>query len=167
MTKYIVICMLCLFSLPSLTYAKTIKSSTVTINGSVLAKPCEIIPSNKIVDLGDIFTYKMNPYSDWVDFDIKMTNCPNVTNKVSAVFIGDFNAQGGYFINKGTSTNVGIQVKNRDNNNLLRSGETIEKNIVNDSDILTFNLSARASKLSGITQSGTLQANINVTYTWL
>ncbi|OEJ07997.1 hypothetical protein BHE89_14650 [Shigella sp. FC1967] len=87
MTKYI-ISMLLLFSLPSLTYAKEIKTSVVTIYGKVLAKPCTIIPSNKVVDLGDIFTYKLNPYSDWVDFDITMTNCPNVTNNVSAVFFG-------------------------------------------------------------------------------
>lgn len=165
MIKYIIIVMLYLFSLPSLTYALTTKTSRVTINGSVLAKPCTIIPVDKMVDLGDIFTYKMSPYSDWVDFEITMTNCPSVTNKVSAVFEGEFNAQGNYFINKGTSTNIGIQVRNRDNNRILHSGAVIEKNITNS--YVTYNLSARSLKLSGVTQSGTLLANINVTYNWL
>lgn len=167
MIKYVIISILCLLNLPSLSYALTTKLSRVTINGSVLAKPCTIIPVDKMVDLGDIFTYKMNPYSDWVDFDITMTNCPSVNNKVSAVFEGDFNAQGNYFINKGTSTNIGIQVRNRGNNKILHSGAVIEKNIVNTDNYITYNLSARALKLSGVTQSGTLQANINVTYNWL
>ncbi|HGN1706468.1 TPA: fimbrial protein [Providencia rettgeri] len=167
MIKYIIIVMLYLFSLPSLTYALTTKTSRVTINGSVLAKPCTIIPANKIVDLGDIFTYKMSPYSDWVDFDITMTNCPSVTNKVSAVFVGDFNIEGDYFSNKGTSTNVGIQIKNRDNSVLIRSGSSISKIIGNiDNSTVTFNLSARAIKLNGPTLSGTLQTAINITYTW-
>ncbi|OAT34745.1 fimbrial protein [Proteus myxofaciens] len=167
MIKYISIIMLCLFNFPSLTYAQTIKTSNVTINGSVLAKPCTIIPSDKIVDLGDIFTYKMNPYSDWVDFDITMINCPNVTNNVSAAFVGDFNTQGDYFINKGTSTNIGIQIQNKDNSAFIRSGSVINKTISNvDNSNVVFNLSARVIKLNGPTLSGTLQSIINVTYTW-
>lgn len=150
---------------PCYLFSATIKYSKITINGKVIARPCTIIPKNKAVDLGDIFSYNMNPYSDWVDFDITLKNCPDGTNTVSATFTGDFNSQGNFYNNKGSAQNVGIQLKFNDSNSFIKSGDTYSTNVDSGKNSI-FKLSARAYK-TGETNTGTLQSNINITYTWL
>lgn len=150
---------------PCYLFSATIKHSKITVNGNVVARPCTIIPQNKAVDLGDIFTYNMAPYSEWVDFDITLKNCPDGTNNISATFTGDYDNQGGFYINKGTSKNIGIQLRANANNNFIKSGDTYSVSI-DSAKSGVFKLSARAYKV-GETNTGTLQSNINITYVWL
>ncbi|MBY6329457.1 hypothetical protein E5C03_09960, partial [Providencia rettgeri] len=114
---------------------------------------------------GDIFTYNMAPYSEWVDFDITLKNCPDGTNNISATFTGDYDNQRGFYINKGTSKNIGIQLRANANNNFIKSGDTYSVS-VDSAKSGVFKLSARAYKV-GETNTGTLQSNINITYVWL
>lgn len=150
---------------PFFAFSLTTKFSTVTVNGSVIARPCTIIPVSKTVNLGDIFTYAMTPYSPWVDFQINLTGCPEGTNDVSALFTGEYDTTNNYYKNKGTSKNIGIQLKFNDENELIKSGD-VKIVSVDDNENATFYLSARAYK-NGISSTGTLQSNINITYTWL
>ncbi len=150
---------------PFFAFSFTTKYSTIKVNGNVIARPCTVIPDEKIVDLGDIFTYAMTPYSPWVDFQIRLTGCPEGTNDVSALFTGEYDTVNNYYKNKGTAKNIGIQLKFNDNNDLIKSGDSKVVG-VDDNENATFYLSARAYKNS-VSSTGTLQSNINIIYTWL
>ena len=134
---------------------------TITVNGRVVAKPCTVSVTNANVDLGNLYTYNLASAGDktvWHDVSLELTNCPVGTSKVTATFTGISDSTG-YYVNQGSAGNIYLELQDRN-----ASTKTIQ---VNDStQAATFPLQVRAITVNGGATQGSIQAVINVTYTW-
>ncbi|HEP8841344.1 TPA: type 1 fimbrial protein [Pseudomonas aeruginosa] len=154
-----------LLSLPSALYAADV---TVTVNGRVVAKPCTISTSTVTVDLGELYTFSMisaGAASAWHDVTLNLNNCPVGTSKVTATFSGAADTTG-YYKNQGSAKNIQLQLQD-DIGVALNTGST--KTVVVDevSQAASFNLKLRAMTVNGSVTEGSIQAIINVAYTWI
>ncbi|QGN39586.1 fimbrial protein [Klebsiella oxytoca] len=141
---------------------------TITVNGKVVAKPCTIATPRATVDLGDLYTFNMlspGSASGWHDVTLDLSNCPIGTSRVTATFSGTADSTG-YYKNQGTAGNLQLELQDtsgtRFNNG---SSKTVAVNDATQST--SFPLRVRALTVNGGPTQGTIQAVINVTYTWL
>ena len=153
-----------LFSQIATTYAADV---TVTVNGSVVAKPCTVATKNANVDLGDLYTFNLisaGSASEWHSIALDLTNCPIGTSAVTATFKGTADTTG-YYKNQGTAGNIQLQLQNSGGTNLNNGAQ--QKLQVNDSTLaISFPLRVRALSVKGGATQGTIQAVIDVTYTY-
>lgn len=140
---------------------------TVTVNGSVVAKPCTVATKTADVDLGDLYTLnliKPGSSSDWHSVSLDLDSCPIGTSMVTATFKGITDSTG-YYKNQGTAVNIQLQLQDTVGNNLNNGAQ--KKLQVNDSTLSTsFPLQVRALSVKGGATQGTIQAAIDVTYTY-
>ncbi|EFB73091.1 protein FimG [Providencia rustigianii DSM 4541] len=140
---------------------------TVTVNGSVVAKPCTVATTTANVDLGDLYTFNLvspGAASQWHEVTLDLVNCPVGTSAVTATFKGTTDTTG-YYKNQGTATNIQLQLQDTAGNNLNNG---VQKKLqVNDSTLSTsFPLQVRALSVKGGATQGSIQATIDVTYTY-
>ncbi len=140
---------------------------TVTVNGSVVAKPCTVATKTANVDLGDLYTFNLitpGSSSDWHAISLDLVNCPIGTSIVTATFKGIADTTG-YYKNQGTAGNIQLQLQDTAGNNLNNGAQ--KKLQVSDSTLSTsFPLQVRALSVKGGTTQGTIQSVIDVTYTY-
>lgn len=152
-----------------LVLSATVKADdvTITVNGRVVAKPCTISTPTATVELGDLYTFSLvqaGASSAWHDVVLSLTNCPVGTSKVTATFSGTADATG-YYANQGTARNLQLQLQ--DNGGAtLNNGANKTVQVDAGSQGASFPLQVRAITVNGGTTQGTIQAVINVTYTW-
>ena len=141
---------------------------TITVNGKVVAKPCTVSTVNATVDLGDLYTFSLvsaGSSSPWHSVALNLSNCPVGTSRVTASFSGTADATG-YYKNQGTAGN--LQLELQDTSGARFNNGTSKTVAVNDATQSTrFPLRVRALTVNGGPTQGTIQAVINVTYTWL
>lgn len=141
---------------------------TVTVNGSVVAKPCTVSTKTANVDLGDLYTFNLTSpgsASDWHTVSLDLTNCPVGTSVVMATFKGVADSVG-YYKNQGTAGNIQLQLQDSSGNNLNNGAQ--KRMPVSDATLSTsFPLQVRAISVRGGATQGTIQAAIDVTYTYL
>ncbi|HEF8773649.1 TPA: type 1 fimbrial protein [Providencia stuartii] len=146
------------------TYAADV---TVTVNGSVVAKPCTVATTTANVDLGDLYTFNLisaGSASEWHSVSLNLVNCPVGTSAVTATFKGTADTTG-YYKNQGTAGNIQLQLQNSAGTNLNNGAQ--QKLQVNDSTLSTsFPLQVRALSVKGGATQGSIQAVIDVTYTY-
>ena len=117
---------------------------TITVNGRVVAKPCTIQTKEANVNLGDLYTRNLQQpgsASGWHNITLSLTDCPIETSAVTAIVTGDQDAT----LKNGDSKTVIVDV-------ITRNAQ--------------FPLKARAITVNGNTSQGTIEALINVIYTW-
>ncbi|HHO0144111.1 TPA: fimbrial protein [Providencia stuartii] len=141
--------------------------ATVTVNGSVVAKPCTVATTTANVELGDLYTLNLisaGSASEWHSISLNLENCPVGTSAVTATFQGIADTTG-YYKNQGTAGNIQLQLQNSAGTNLNNGAQ--QKLQVNDSTMSTsFPLRVRALTVKGGATQGTIQAVIDVTYTY-
>ena len=128
---------------------------TITVNGRVVAKPCTIQTKEANVNLGDLYTRNLQQpgsASGWHNITLSLTDCPIETSA-------------GYYKNEGTAENIQIELRD-DQDATLKNGDS--KTVI--VDVITrnaqFPLKARAITVNGNASQGTIEALINVIYTW-
>ena len=140
---------------------------TITVNGSVVAKPCTVVTKTANVDLGDLYTFNLaapRSASPWHAVSLDLVNCPIGTSAVTATFKGTADATG-YYKNQGSATNIQLQLQDMAGNDLNNGMQ--KKLPVSDLTLSTsFPLQVRALSVKGGTTQGTIQAVIDVTYTY-
>ncbi|WP_058913911.1 fimbrial protein [Entomohabitans teleogrylli] len=140
---------------------------TITVYGKVVAKPCTISIPNATVDLGDLYTFDLvsaGSASAWKNVTLDLSNCPVGTSKVTATFSGTADSTG-YYSNQGTAGN--IQLELQDNiGTTLNNGAVKTVQVNNTTQAASFPLQVRALTVNGGATQGTIQAVINITYTW-
>ena len=140
---------------------------TIIVNGKVVAKPCTVSTVNATVNLGDLFTFNLvsaGSSSPWRNVALKLSNCPIGTSRVIATFSGTADATG-YYKNQGTAGNIQLELQD-DGGTTLNTGA---KKVVLVDDITRsaiFPFQVRALTINGGAIQGTIQAVINVTYTY-
>ena len=168
---------------------------TITVNGRVVAKPCTIQTKEANVNLGDLYTrnlqqpgsasgWSCSPIavqadidrvdiiplqqpgsaSGWHNITLSLTDCPVETSAVTAIVTGSTDNTG-YYKNEGTAENIQIELRD-DQDAALKNGDS--KTVIVDEipRNAQFPLKARAITVNGNASQGTIEALINVIYTW-
>lgn len=140
---------------------------TITVNGKVVAKPCTVSTPNATVELGDLYTFSLvsaGSSSAWHTVSLELSNCPVGTSRVIASFSGTADSTG-YYKNQGTAGNIQLELQD-DSGNRLNTGATKAVQVDDASQSAHFPLQVRALSVNGGATQGTIQAVINVTYTY-
>lgn len=140
---------------------------TITVNGKVVAKPCTVSTLNTTVDLGDLYTFSLvsaGSSSPWHSVALNLSNCPVGTSRVTASFSGTADATG-YYKNQGTAGNIQLELQD-DGGTTLNTGTKKEVQVSVSNQSVSFPLQVRALTVNGGATQGTIQAVINVTYTY-
>lgn len=140
---------------------------TITVNGKVVAKPCTVSTTNATVDLGDLYTFSLvsaGSSSAWHSVALNLSNCPVGTSRVTASFSGTADATG-YYKNQGTAGNIQLELQD-DGGTTLNTGATKSVQVDESTQSASFPLQVRALTVNGGATQGTIQAVINVTYTY-
>lgn len=140
---------------------------TITVNGKVVAKPCTVSTTHASVDLGDLYTFSFvsaGSASPWHDVALSLTNCPIGTSRVTASFSGVADATG-YYKNQGTAGNIQLELQD-DKGTTFNTGTKKEILVDDATQSANFPLQVRALSVNGGTTQGTINAVINVTYTY-
>ncbi|EJM9436823.1 type 1 fimbrial protein [Escherichia coli] len=140
---------------------------TITVNGRVVAKPCTIQTKEANVNLGDLYTRNLQQpgsASGWHNITLSLTDCPVETSAVTAIVTGATDNTG-YYKNEGTAENIQIELRD-DQDAALKNGDS--KTVIVDEITRNaqFPLKARAITVNGNASQGTIEALINVIYTW-
>lgn len=140
---------------------------TITVNGRVVAKPCTIQTKEANVNLGDLYTRNLQQpgsASGWHNITLSLTDCPIETSAVTAIVTGSTDNTG-YYKNEGTAENIQIELRD-DQDATLKNGDS--KTVIVDEITRNaqFPLKARAITVNGNASQGTIEALINVIYTW-
>lgn len=140
---------------------------TITVNGRVVARPCTVSTPTATVNLGDLYTFNLiNPGSAsvWHDVTMNLTNCPIGTSRVTATFSGTTDATG-YYRNGGTAGNIQLQVQDSLGANMNNgTGKAVQVNATTQA--VSIPLRVRALTVNGGATQGTIQAVIDITYTY-
>ncbi|MCJ7927399.1 MAG: type 1 fimbrial protein [Pantoea vagans] len=140
---------------------------TITVNGRVVAKPCTVSTPSATVDLGDLFSFNFaqaGSGSAWYPVTLKLTHCPTGTSRVRATFTGTTDSTG-YYKNQGGATNLQLELQDTSGNN-LNNGKTKAVQVDNSTQSASLPLQVRALSVNGNAKQGSIQAVINVTYTY-
>lgn len=140
----------------------------ITLNGKVVAKPCTVSTVATTVDLGDLYTFNLlspGAYSAWQPVTLNLTHCPVGTTKVTATFSGTADSSRNYYANQGAARNIALQLVDSGGVNLA-NGSRKTVGVSNASRAASFVLRVRAITPNGNATQGSLQAVINVTYTY-
>lgn len=146
------------------TYAADV---TVTVNGSVVAKPCTVATKTTNIDLGDLYTFNLvtpGSASEWHSVSLDLVNCPIGTSAVTATFKGTADTTG-YYKNQGTASNIQLQLQDTAGNN-LNNGSQKKLPVSETTSSTSFPLQVRALTVKGGATQGSIQAVIDVTYTY-
>ncbi|MEH0068814.1 fimbria/pilus outer membrane usher protein [Escherichia coli] len=140
---------------------------TITVNGRVVAKPCTIQTKEANVNLGDLYTRNLQQpgsASGWHNITLSLTDCPVETSVVTAIVTGSTDNTG-YYKNEGTAENIQIELRD-DQDATLKNGDS--KTVIVDEITRNaqFPLKARAITVNGNASQGTIEALINMIYTW-
>lgn len=140
---------------------------TIIVNGKVVAKPCTVSTTTATVELGDLYTFSLvnaGSSSAWHSVALELSNCPVGTSRVTASFSGTADSTG-YYKNQGTAGNIQLELQD-DSGNRLNTGATKSVVVDDASQSARFPLQVRALSVNGGATQGTIQAVINVTYTY-
>ncbi|ELO0857878.1 type 1 fimbrial minor subunit FimG [Citrobacter amalonaticus] len=140
---------------------------TITVNGKVVAKPCTVSTTTATIELGDLYTFSLvnaGSSSAWHSVALELSNCPVGTSRVTASFSGTADSTG-YYKNQGTAGNIQLELQD-DSGNRLNTGATKSVVVDDASQSARFPLQVRALSVNGGATQGTIQAVINVTYTY-
>jgi len=140
---------------------------TITVNGKVVAKPCTVSTTSATVNLGDLYTFDFTSpgsVSVWHDAALSLSHCPEGTSRVTASFSGIADATG-YYKNGGTAGNIQLELQD-DAGTRLNTGTKKEVLVDSATQSARFPLQVRALTVNGGATQGTIQAVINITYTY-
>ena len=139
----------------------------ITVTGKVVAKPCTVSTTNADVDLGDLYTFDLHSagsVSAWHSTALELTNCPVGTSRVTATFSGSTDSTG-YYKNQGSAGNIQLELQD-DKGTRLDNGKATSVQVDDSSKSASFPLQVRALSVNGGATQGTIQAVIDVIYTY-
>lgn len=117
-----------------------------------------------ITPLRSRLTQQPGSASGWHNITLSLTDCPVETSAVTAIVTGSTDNTG-YYKNEGTAENIQIELRD-DQDATLKNGDS--KTVIVDEITRNaqFPLKARAITVNGNASQGTIEALINVIYTW-
>jgi minor fimbrial subunit len=143
-------------------------ASTVNINiyGTVTVSPCEIENKNYLIDFKKVNIRELqnNQNTDWIDFSIKLKNCPVSTKKATITIAGTADPNNGnYFINNGTAKNIALNLIENKNKTIVKNGTKLEAIINSQTKMAEYLLAARLIKTGNGMSTGTFKSHLEFT----
>lgn len=143
-------------------------ASTVNINiyGTVTVSPCEIENKNYLIDFKkiNIKNLQNNQNTDWIDFSIKLKNCPISTQKATITIAGVSDPNNGnYFLNNGSAKYVALNLIENRNKTTVKNGTKLEAVINSQTKTVEYPLSARLVKTGSGISTGTFKSHLEFT----
>lgn len=156
-----------------------LSTTQLNINGTVVASACNIDTNSKTVnvDLGKGTTIEASTladrgnYTDWAEFELKLTNCPATTTAIIATFSGTPAAESvDLYKNDGDAEFVQIDLQTRPTagsvGKPLGNGATHEELVNHTTNDATFLLQARAFTTQGGVIPGSITGGVSVGFTY-
>lgn len=143
-------------------------ASTVNINiyGTVTVSPCEIENKNYLIDFKKVNIRELqnNQNTDWIDFSIKLKNCPVSTKKATITIAGTADPNNGnYFINNGTAKNIALNLIENKNKTIVKNGTKLEAIINSQTKMAEYLLATRLIKTGNGMSTGTFKSHLEFT----
>lgn len=138
----------------------------IQVSGYVTAMPCEIEKNNYLIDLKKINTWNIRDdnASPWVNFSIKLKNCPINTKEAIMIINGTSDATNDdYFLNTGSSQNAALNLANTFDKSLIKNGTKLTIPISNDNRSVEIPLSARVKGYGSGMTAGTFKSHLEFT----
>ncbi|WP_369309574.1 fimbrial protein [Providencia rettgeri] len=141
----------------------------INVHGYVTAMPCELETTNYVIDLKkiNIWNIKDTQKSTWVDFSVKLKNCPVATKEAVMTLSGtpDTTAPD-YFINNGTAKNVALNLANGSSKTTVKNGTKITLPVNSQTRSVEFPFSARVAGYGSGMEPGSFRSHLefNVIY---
>ena len=152
------------------------ESTTINIDGNVIASPCEVssdsITKAVALDGGNGFQAKelqsAGATSDWVTFDINLTNCPVTTSKAIITFSGtpDSDHPEDMYANSGTAENVAVQLEGTGGQQFGNGKSYTYTLTVGEVNYPVYHLRSRVYTEHGGVTPGTIQAVVTANFTY-
>ncbi|QJI37844.1 fimbrial protein [Pseudomonas sp. ADAK13] len=140
---------------------------TITVNGRVVAHPCTVSTPPAAVVLGDLYASDFSQAgasSAWYPVTLGLTDCPVGTSRVTATFTGTADNTG-YYQNQGNALNLQLELQDTSGKN-LNNGNSTSVQVNESTQSASVSLQVRALSVNGNATQGSIQALINVTYTY-
>lgn len=156
--------------------ASSAADSTITMTATVVASPCTVssdsISQTIALDGGKGFQSKdlqtAGAKTAWVDFDVKLIDCPTGTSNATMTFSGTEDADDSKnYANSGTAKNIAVELFKKDaltTDYPLSNGTSLTTPIENGT--ATFAFSVRAATTKGSVTPGTVQSVVTATMTY-
>ncbi len=144
-------------------------TANIKVHGVVIAAPCEVEKNNYLIDLKkiNIWNIKDTQKSPWVDFSVKLKNCPVGTTKAVMKISGTPDSTiTEHFINNGTAKNVALNLANTGNKTTIKNGDTITANVNTQTRNVEIPLSARVSGYGSGMVAGSFKSHLEFTFTY-
>ncbi|NBM11815.1 MULTISPECIES: fimbrial protein [unclassified Proteus (in: enterobacteria)] len=143
-------------------------ASSVNINiyGKVTISPCVIENKNYLIDFKkvNIRDLKNNQNTDWINFSIKLKNCPISTQKATLTIAGTADPNNGnYFINNGTAKNIALNLVENRNKTIIKNGSKLEAIINSQTKMAEYPLAVRLIKTGDGISTGTFKSHLEFT----
>nr|WP_282560306.1 fimbrial protein [Providencia alcalifaciens] len=164
--KRILISLLGLLALPTMA-----ESVNIYVHGNVVIMPCKIENTSYNVTLGKInrWNYRNPAQSPWVDFSIKLIDCPVSTKNAKFSVSGTPDStNNNYFVNTGSSTGSLLHLAQKSNKSTLKNGSTVDIIINSATKSAEIPLSARIVSLQPMFTLGDFKSHLEFTliYPW-
>ncbi|MTC56401.1 putative fimbrial protein SthD [Providencia rustigianii] len=158
-------------ALPLLTYSLFTMGEAVKINifGSVTAMPCEVDNKNYQIDLKkvNIWNIKNTQTSSWVNFSIKLKNCPINTKGAIITLTGTIDPiNPDHFINNGTAKNVALNLTTGTNKSLVKNGTKLTVPINSQTHSAEIAFSARMAGYGSGMTTGSFKSHLEFTLSY-
>lgn len=141
----------------------------INIHGYITAMPCELEKTNYLIDLKkiNIWNIKDTQKSPWVDFSVKLKNCPIGTNEAIMTISGtpDLTTTE-YFLNKGTAQNVALNLANGANKTTIKNGDKIITPVNSLTRSVEIPFSARVAGYGSGMMPGSFNSHLEFTFVY-
>ncbi|ETT03066.1 MULTISPECIES: fimbrial protein [Providencia] len=147
-----------LLALPAMAETVNIK-----VHGNVIAMPCKVENTSYNVELGKInrWNYRNPAQSPWVDFSIKLVDCPVTTKNAKFSINGTPDAiDNNYFVNTGSSTGSLLHLAQTNNKATIKNGSMVDVAINSATKSAEIPLSARMVSLQPMFISGNFKSHL-------
>jgi minor fimbrial subunit len=147
-----------LLALPAMAETVNIK-----VHGNVIAMPCKVENTSYNVELGKInrWNYRNPAQSPWVDFSIKLVDCPVTTKNAKFSINGTPDAiDNNYFVNTGSSTGSLLHLVQTNNKATIKNGSMVDVAINSATKSAEIPLSARMVSLQPMFISGNFKSHL-------
>ncbi|TCT30994.1 minor fimbrial subunit [Providencia alcalifaciens] len=147
-----------LLALPAMAETVNIK-----VHGNVIAMPCKVENTSYNVDLGKInrWNYRNPAQGPWVDFSIKLVDCPVTTKNAKFSINGTPDTiDNNYFVNTGSSTGSLLHLAQANNKTTIKNGSMVDVAINSATKSAEIPLSARMVSLQPMFTSGNFKSHL-------
>lgn len=140
---------------------------SINVHGYVTAMPCELETTNYVIDLKkiNIWNIRDSQQSPWVDFSVKLKNCPVATKEAIMTLSGTPDStMPDYFINNGTAKNVALNLTDRTNKTTIKDGSKITIPVNSQTRSVEFPFSARVAGYGSGMEPGSFRSHLEFNF---